>query len=163
MKKSLLLGASVLLLAACNAPAPTAPSAAAPPAAATPADPAPAATAPPAATPSPAEPAPPANPALAFADKVWKVSASSGAEVGSTYAFLSGGTLVVDSPNGTPLYGSWTYTDGKLVMTEEGQAYPTDIVEQTATSLKLRSHNPGGVLDIALVPAPEVPLPAAKP
>jgi hypothetical protein len=46
-------------------------------------------------------------------------------------------------------------------MTEEGIAYPTDIVAQDAGHLTLRSHNPGGVVEIALVAAPDVPLPSA--
>lgn len=147
MMKPLLLCAAVLL-SACDAPAPTAP--VAPPTASTPDTPPPA-----------PQPAPPVATAPAFADKVWAVSASSSVEVGSTYSFLSDGTLVVDSPNGTPLHGSWTYRDGALTMIEEGQSYPTDIVRQDADTLQIRSHNPGGVVDITLVPAPGVPLPVA--
>lgn len=164
MKRSLLLGATVLL-AACNAPAPTTapgelpPPAAEAPAAGPPADSMPADTSTP---PKPAAPAPSATTTSpAFADKVWKVSASSAVEVGSTYTFLSDGTLVIDSPNGTPLYGAWKVENGLMTMTEEGQSYATDIVKQDAGTFQIRSHNPGGVVDITLVPAPEVPLPAA--
>lgn len=157
LKKSLLLGATVLL-AACNAPTPTAPPGELPSPVATPPASMPADTTTPAA---PAVPAPSASTAPAFADQVWKVSASSAVEVGSTYTFLSGGTLVIDSPNGTPLYGAWAYENGALTMIEEGLSYPTDIVKHATGTLQLRSHNPGGVVDITLVPAPEVPLPAA--
>ena len=95
-----------------------------------------------------------------FAGKVWRVQSSTAGEPGSTYAFLSDGTLVIDSPHGTPMYGKWSYDGGKLVMTEEGVAYPTDIVALDAGTFQIRSHNPGGVVDITLVPAPDAPLPA---
>ena len=160
MKTMLLLGAAVLL-SACNPSPPAAPA----DTTATAASEAPAIAAPaPAPTPAPA----PATPAAAFskadfADKVWKVSAASGAQVGSTYVFLADGTLVVDSDNSTPMYGSWAYDGGKLTMTEEGQAYPTDILQLDASTFQIRSHNPGGFVDMTLVPAPGVPLPPASP
>ena len=96
--------------------------------------------------------------APAFAGKVWRVQASSASEPGSTYAFLVDGTLVIDSPHGTPMHGQWRYDDGKLVMVEEGISYPTDIVKLDATTFQIRSHNPGGVVDITLAVAPDVPL-----
>jgi hypothetical protein len=40
-------------------------------------------------------------------------------------------------------------------------AYPTDIVALDAGTFQIRSHNPGGAVDIALVPAPDAPLPTA--
>jgi len=95
----------------------------------------------------------------AFVGKVWRVRSSSAGEPGSTYAFLADGTLVIDSPHGTPMRGQWRYDDGKLVMIEEGISYPTDIVKLDATTFQIRSHNPGGMVDIALVAAPEMPLP----
>lgn len=94
-----------------------------------------------------------------FTGKVWRVQSSSAGEPGSTYAFLADGTLVIDSPHGTPMQGQWRYEDGKLVMVEEGISYPTDIVKLDATTFQIRSHNPGGAVDIALVAAPDVPLP----
>jgi hypothetical protein len=97
--------------------------------------------------------------APAFVDKVWRVQSSSAVEAGSTYAFLGDGTLVIDSPHGTPMQGQWRYDSDKLVMVEEGIAYPTDIVKLDATTFQIRSHNPGGVVDISLVAAPDVPLP----
>lgn len=99
--------------------------------------------------------------AAAFVDKVWRVEASTAVEPGSTYTFLADGTLVIDSPNGTPLHGSWSYDDGKLTMTEEGVAYPTDILKLDASTFQIRSNNPGGAVEITLVPAPDVPLPTA--
>lgn len=97
--------------------------------------------------------------APAFVGKVWRVQSSSAGEPGSTYAFLADGTLVIDSPHGTPMQGQWRYDNGKLVMIEEGISYPTDIVKLDATTFRIRSHNPGGTVDIALVPAADVPLP----
>ena len=94
--------------------------------------------------------------------QVWRVERSDAAEVGSTYAFLEDGALVVDSPIGTPMTGSWAVSDdGKLSMTEEGITYPTDLVVHDAEHITLRSHNPAGVVEIALVRAPAVPLPTA--
>jgi hypothetical protein len=161
MRKLILLG-TFTLLAACNAnPPPGAP--------AEPAAPAPQATTPPAETPATPAPAPPSataspadNTTPAFVDKVWRVEAGGTVEAGSTYAFLDGGTLVIDAPHGTPMTGAWAYADGKLSMTEEGITYPTDIVSLDAGHFTIRSHNPGGVVEIAMVAAPDVPLPSAK-
>ena len=157
-----LLSLTFLALAACRADAP----------ADTSADVAADATAPAttaasdSATPAAAEPAPDetaapaADPARVLAGKVWRVERrSDGGEIGSTYAFLADGTLVVDSPNGTPMTGSWRADGGALSMTEEGIAYPTDLVVRDADHVTLRSHNPGGVVELALVHAPDVPLP----
>jgi len=121
----------------------------------------------PVATSRPAEPRPAGEPDAteaakpAFADKVWRVQSSTAGEPGSTYTFLGDGTLVIDSPNGTPLQGQWSYDGGKLVMTEEGVAYPTDIVVLDADILQLCSHNPGGTVDLTLVRVPDAPLPTA--
>ena len=158
MRKLILLG-TITLLAACNAhPPPGAPagpatpsSQASTPPAGTPATPVP--TTPPATTP------PTGNTKPAFVDKVWRVEAGGPVEAGSTYSFLDGGTLVIESPHGTPMTGAWAYADGKLTMTEEGITYPTDIVLLDAGHFTIRSHNPGGVVEIALVAAPGLPLP----
>lgn len=117
--------------------------------------------------PTPVEPAPPAgdtspppDPASVLGGKVWRAERrSDGGEVGSTYAFLADGTLVVDSPNGTPMTGRWAASGDALSMTEEGITYPTDLVVRDADHVTLRSHNPGGIVEIALVRAPDVPLP----
>lgn len=156
------------LSAACSAPStePAAePATGAPaPSATTPAEPAPAQL--PAADPAPADatPAPAASTPAAsdFSGKVWKVTQSSAVEAGTTYAFLDGGVLVIDSPNGTPLRGRWDYTDGKLTMTEEGMAYPTDILELDADTFRIRSNNPGEPVEITMALDPSQPLPAAR-
>lgn len=109
---------------------------------------------------APAGDAAASDPAAVLAGKAWRVERrSDGGEVGATYAFLADGTLVVDSPNGTPMAGSWSVDAGALSLTEEGIAYPTDLVPRDADHVTLRSHNPGGVVEIALVRAPDVPLP----
>jgi hypothetical protein len=161
MRKLILL-ATITLLAACNANPP-------PGASAEPTTPSPQASTPPTETPATPAPTPPSGttpPAdhttPAFVDKVWRVEAGGTVEVGSTYAFLSGGTLVIDAPHGTPMTGRWAYVDGKLSMTEEGITYPTDIVSLDASHFTIRSHNPGGVVEIAMVAAPDVPLPPAQ-
>jgi len=162
--------ASVVLtctLAACQPPAPPASEAAKPAAADTPQVTADTSREPARSTDQPAseEAVPPAAPAVApaaFVDKVWRVKSSSAVEGDTVYAFLSDGTLVIDSPNGTPMHGKWTFEGGKLTMIEEGQSYPTDILRLDATQLHLRSHNPGEPVDIVLTLAPDAPLPKAK-
>lgn len=151
--RKLMLVASIVVLSACK----PATSTTEPAAQSTPTVPSPAAISP---APAPAsDVAETAKPD--FAGKVWRVQSSTAGEPGSTYAFLVDGTLVIDSPHGTPMYGKWSYDDGKLVMMEEGAVYPTDIVALDAGTFRIRSHNPGGVVDITLVPAPDAPLPTA--
>ena len=153
--RKLMLVASILVLSACKpATSTTEPATHSAPAASS------SAATEPTASPAPAPASDVAEAAKPdFAGKVWRVQSSTAGELGSTYAFLSDGTLVIDSPHGTPMYGNWSYDDGKLVMTEEGVAYPTDIVALDAGTFQIRSHNPGGVVDITLVPAPDAPLP----
>lgn len=159
-----LLIAITLLLAACKAQAPTPP---AQPEPATPqvtadtsAEPARSTDAPLPAEPTPA-PAASATATLpsAFVDKVWKVKQTSAGQPGSTYTFLADGTLVVDSPNATPMHGRWSFDKGALVMVEEGINYPTDILAIDATQFHIRSNNPGEPVDILLEPAPDQTLP----
>ena len=144
------------LLAACSANTPpndAAEAASAAPEAATEATPQDAA-------PAAAEPAADAG-APAFAGKVWRVVDSGGVAARTRYAFLADGTLVIEDPAGNPPgYGKWTYADGKLSIEEEGVTYPTDIVHADADRLELRSHNPGGRLDIKLELAAGVELPS---
>ena len=117
-------------------------------------------------SPAPAQPPAPGGPAkvdrMQFADRVWRVKESSTVEAGTTYAFLADGTLVIDSPSGTPLYGQWRFDGGALTLVEEGQAYPTEILEHGQDSMRIRSHNPGTPVDILLVAAPDVMLPQAR-
>jgi hypothetical protein len=105
-------------------------------------------------------PAPASTPA--FVGTVWHVAPASAQEPGTTYLFLGDGELVVDAPHGTPMRGRWSYVDGKLTMTEEGVTYPTDIVAMDAGHLRLRSHNPGGSVDIVLVAAPDPTAPPGR-
>lgn len=157
-----LLSLAILALVACRAEAPADASADAGPAATDAAESA--------STPAPVEPAQPsadatapadpADPASVLAGRAWRVERrSDGGEIGSTYAFLADGTLVVDSANGTPMTGRWAVDGGALSLTEEGIAYPTDLVVRDADHVTLRSHNPGGVVEIALVREQGVPLP----
>ena len=106
-------------------------------------------------------PSAPVATAPAFVDKVWRVEKSSAVEAGTIYAFLADGTLVIDAPNGTPLYGSWNYDNDKLTMTEEGATYPTDILKLDASTFQIRSNNPGGAVEITLVRVLDMPLPKA--
>lgn len=99
----------------------------------------------------------------AFAGRIWRVRQSSAVAPGTTYAFLDDGTLVIDAPQGTPMYGRWSYQDGALLLTEEGIGYPAEILELTRDRLRLRSHNPGEPVEITLTPAPDPPLPPARP
>jgi len=163
MTRFILATAVALLLAACNRaepPEPAQPEQATQEAATATAT---ATVAPPEAAPEPASPPPPpATPAKpAFADKVWKVKASSAVADGTTYTFLSNGTLVIDAEQGTPGYGQWTYVDGALTMIEEGQSYPTDILRLDDQTFEIRSNNPGGAVTITLVPAEGAALPPA--
>jgi hypothetical protein len=158
--RKLMLAATLTTLAACNAnPPPAAPSETTPPPAETPAATAPASPTPaPAATTTP----PAASTAPAFADRVWRVTGSSAVETGSTYTFLTGGTLLMDSPHGTPATGSWSYTGDRLTMTEEGITYPVDIVLLQDNRFTIRSNNPGGAVMIEMTAAPDVPLPQVQ-
>lgn len=152
------LVATGALLAACQAPAPPA----APTATNTPQVTADTSEQPARSTdaPTPQEPVTPAavEPS-AFVDRVWRVRETSAGEPGATYAFLSDGTLVIDSPNGTPMHGKWSFADGALTMVEEGIPYRVEILGLEAGVFRIRSHNPGEPVDITLVPAPDVPLP----
>ncbi|MBA3725559.1 MAG: YbaY family lipoprotein [Armatimonadetes bacterium] len=88
-----------------------------------------------------------------FVDKVWRVSESLGVAPGQLYVFLSEGTLVIASPNGTPSLGTWKYEGGALTMTEEGISRKVDILTLTNDVFKIRIHSPGEPLSITLVPA----------
>jgi hypothetical protein len=102
---------------------------------------------------------PPASVKPGFINKVWEVSLSTGVSPGMLYAFLSDGTLVITSPNSKAAFGAWTYTNGQLTMIEGSQEYRTDILSLGHDELRLRSHNPGGSIEMVLVPARVAPLP----
>lgn len=105
----------------------------------------------------------PATPAASvkpgFINKVWEVSVSTGVAPGTLYAFLSDGTLVITSPNTKAAFGAWTYANGALTMIEESQEYKVDILKLSPEELRFKSHNPGGSVEILLVPARIAPLP----
>ena len=148
------LACATLALAACSAPTPpAADDAATPPAQA--ATPPAEQSAPSAPEAPPAQPSPPAAAETpAFVGKTWKVVESAGVQVGTTYTFNADGTVVIASaPGNPPGQGKWTYTDGKLTVEEEGVSYPTDILRLDAEHFDVRSHSPGGTLDIKMVPA----------
>jgi hypothetical protein len=106
-----------------------------------------------------AVPAAPSSAKPGFVNKVWEVSVSTGVAPGTLYAFLSDGTLVITSPNSKAAFGAWTYTNGALTMIEESQEYKVDILNLSHEELRLKSHNPGGSVEILLVPARVAPLP----
>ena len=91
-----------------------------------------------------------------FADRVWAVDSSSAVAKGTLYVFLSDSTLLITSPNGTPLLGTWTHDGEALDVVEEGIHYRVEIVELQPDRFHIRSHNPGTAVDIWLVPAVSV-------
>ena len=93
-----------------------------------------------------------------FVNKVWEVSLSTGVTPGMLYVFLSDGTLVMTSKNSKPAFGAWTYKSGALTMIEESQEYKVDILGLSNNEFRIRSHNPGGSVEIAMVPAKSAPL-----
>ena len=93
-----------------------------------------------------------------FVNKVWEVSLSTGVAPGMLYVFLSDGTLVMTSKNSKPAFGAWTYQGGVFTMIEESQEYKTDILALSNEEFRIRSNNPGGSIEITLVPAKSAPL-----
>ena len=91
--------------------------------------------------------------APSFVNRVWRVSRSSAVAGGTLYVFLSDSTLVITSPGNKPMLGSWSRSDGGLVMVEESLPYQVEILELSAAELVIRSHNPGQPVDIVMVPA----------
>lgn len=94
-----------------------------------------------------------ADTTVMFVDKVWKVSHSTGVQPGTLYVFLSDGSLVITSTNSTPALGTWKRDGAGLTMVEESIAYPVDVLSLTPEKFRIASHNPGGVLEITMVPA----------
>jgi hypothetical protein len=87
-----------------------------------------------------------------FTNKVWKVSQSSAVATGTLYVFLEEGTLLIASANSKPALGRWKLDGGALTMVEESIPYKVDILNLTAEEFRIRSHNPGGTVQITLVP-----------
>jgi hypothetical protein len=88
-----------------------------------------------------------------FVNKVWRVSESSAVAPGTLYVFLSEGTLLITAEHSKPALGRWTQEGGALTMVEESIAYKVDILNLTDDEFSIRSHNPGGSVEIRLVPA----------
>jgi putative lipoprotein len=103
---------------------------------------------------APIAPTPAVSPP-AFVNRVWKVAESTGMTPGQLVAFLSDGTLVHASAQGTPSFGRWSYDGETVTMVEEGISYRVEILALSERELKLRSHNPGGAVDTRFVPADE--------
>lgn len=132
----------VLALAAC-APSPQPP----------PSQPqSPSAASPPAAAPAPSTQAS-ADRRPRFVDRTWRVVASNAVAVGTRYRFDADGTLRIEADGSTPSRGRWTYENGRLVLVEEGIAYPAEILALDERRFAIRSHNPGEPVDIEMAPA----------
>jgi hypothetical protein len=63
------------------------------------------------------------------------------------------------STHGTPAFGTWTYSDGHLTITEDGIKYKVDILELTADVFRIRINGPGEPVDIRFKLAEPPPLP----
>ncbi len=101
----------------------------------------------------------PKETAVNFVNKVWRVRESSGVAPGQLYVFLSEGTLVMASPNGKPAFGTWKDEGGALTVVEEGISYKVDVLNLSQDEFRIRSNNPGGAVEITLVPAEGSPPP----
>lgn len=88
-----------------------------------------------------------------FINTVWRVSESSAVAPGTLYVFLSDGTLVMTSEHSKPALGTWKYEGGLLTMVEESIPYQVDILNLSGDEFRIRSNNPGGAIEIRLVPA----------
>ena len=100
----------------------------------------------------PADETPPAAPA-SFVNRVWVVAESPQVAQGELRVFLSDGTLVMTSPHATPAFGTWSYKEGSLKITEESHEYAVDILELTRDSFRIRIHSPGEPVVIRFAPA----------
>ena len=107
----------------------------------------------PAAAPAPTAAEAPAEATPSFVNKVWVVAESKQVTPGELRTFLADGTLVMTSPNATPAFGTWRYHGGRLTIVEEGQEYPTDILELTERAFRIRMHSPGEPVEMLLEPA----------
>lgn len=96
---------------------------------------------------------------VTFIDRVWVVAESKQVSLGELRVFLSEGTLVMASTHGTPAFGTWTYRDGHLTITEDGIKYKVDILELTADVFRIRINSPGEPVDIRFKLAEPPPLP----
>jgi hypothetical protein len=88
-----------------------------------------------------------------FINRVWRVAESSAVAPGTLYVFLSDGTLIITSGQSKPMLGTWKHEGGILTMVEESLAYKIDILNLSADEFRIRSNNPGGAVELRLVPA----------
>ena len=88
-----------------------------------------------------------------FINRVWRVTESPSVARGTLYVFLSDGTLLITSEQSTPMVGTWKHEGGILTMVEESIPYKVDILNLSADEFRIRSHNPGGAVELRLVPA----------
>ena len=88
-----------------------------------------------------------------FINKVWKVNRSNSVAEDHLYVFLSEGTLVIASPQSKPAFGSWSYSNGNLTMTEESVPYKVDILKVTESEFHIRINNPGEPVEIEFLTA----------
>ncbi len=95
----------------------------------------------------------PADSAPSFVNKVWKVSRSSGVEVGALYVFLSDGTLLIASSHGTPSLGRWAFVSDTLTLVEEGIPHRANVLRLGSGELSIRFADHGAPLDITFTPA----------
>jgi len=90
-----------------------------------------------------------------FVNKVWSVQSSNAVAPGQLYVFLSEGTLVIASPNGTSALGRWKQDVQTFTMVEESISYAVEILELTQDRFRIRMRNPGEPVEMTLVPAAE--------
>lgn len=107
------------------------------------------------------EPAPVVSPVPevsepSFVNRVWAVAESRQVAVGDLRTFLSDGTLVMTSSHATPAFGTWRYDGERLTIVEEGREYPTDILELTEHTFRIRMNGPGEPVEILFAPAGQV-------
>ena len=100
--------------------------------------------------------------AAPFINRVWTVVESEQVAPGELRVFLSNGSLVMASSSNTstPAFGTWSYNDGRLTITEEGLKYNVDILEMTRDTFRIRIHSPGQPVVIRFAPAEPSPLSA---
>lgn len=97
-----------------------------------------------------------AHPLDALVNRVWMVRESSTVATGTLYVFLEEGTLVITSNYSEPLLGQWRLADNRLILTEQGIDYATDVVSLAPCHLRLRVHNPGDPVTMNLTCAANV-------
>ena len=100
---------------------------------------------------SPADPTTAKAPA--FVNIVWRTDGSSSVPPGMLYVFLSEGTLLITRAGDKPMTGTWKRNGSELIMVEQDLSYRVEILKLTADAFRIRSHNPGEPVDIALVRA----------